>query len=74
MVQFDVFQMVQFDVFQILWFGMLQMVQFDVFQMPAKMADMMLNLKINSNLVGLVLVASLYVDSMSYNCHFCDFW
>ena len=44
MVQFGVFQMVQFDVFQ--------MVQFDVFQMPSRMADIMLKLKIDPNLVG----------------------
>ena len=52
MVQFDVFQMIQFDVFQMVWFGVFQMVQFDVFQMPSRMADIMLKLKIDPNLVG----------------------
>ena len=33
------------------------------------MADMTLKLKIDPNLVGF----GLYVDSMSYNCHFSDF-
>ena len=37
------------------------------------MADIMLKLKIDSNLVGFGFVAGLYVDSMSYNCCFCDF-
>ena len=55
------------------WFSVLLMVQFDVFKMPPRMADIVLKWKIDPNLVGFGFGLSLYVDSMSFNCCFCDF-
>ena len=38
------------------------------------MADHMFNVKIDPNLVVFVFVASPYVDSVSDENHFCNFW
>ena len=37
------------------------------------MADIMLKLKIDPNIVVFIFVPSLYTDSVSYESHFCDF-